>query len=482
MEQRMTAARGPAAGDSAPASQAAQRERAETYLRLRAEAELRRQLTATPLEPQDWPPIGYGAHQLRIVASALSESEALDEETVGQILTGFETALALRRGEMLHGFMSWHRMRRMHSAQVPPAPAGPIRAIGLGTTVPVEVAGGRGEVVLLAAVFAADRAALAVTARTCGPPRMSGPQVRDPLLELLSGGTAADDRGTSYQLNFTGGGSDDEWTGRLEFSPLPPPSARWLDVTLGSGQPVRLDLAESAAVAAPGPSSPTAMAAYPPGDSPGERYLDLVAENLVRSTVLGGVGRDDLVGLPEVVAGLRAAGVLGGRSPALGRVATVATELGLELPAGLAGAALPAALPEPWADVLAHAHRRDGVSGLARLGAVLPELDGTRCVLAGLESQRHKARLTVLAWGWPFQGPWARLMRHERFRFWARDSMGRWHIGSELNGGTGSDGHADLELELAPPLHPRATSVEVILVGRTRAASVSVGLNWVQRR
>jgi hypothetical protein len=180
------------------------------------------------------------------------------------------------------------------------------------------------------------------------------------------------------------------------------------------------------------------------------------------------------------VRALRAAGVLADRSPALGRLATVATELGLDLPAGLAGAALPAALPEPWADVLARAHRRDGPSGLARLGAVLPEIDGTRCVLAGIESARRSARLRVLAWGWPFRGPWARVMQHEEFRFWARDSMSRWHVGSEPNGGTSSDGHADLELEFVPPLHPRATSVEVILVGRTGVASVVTPLSWVR--
>jgi hypothetical protein len=111
--------------------------------------------------------------------------------------------------------------------------------------------------------------------------------------------------------------------------------------------------------------------------------------------------------------------------------------------------------------------------------AVLPELDGTRSMLAGLRSDAEGAVLTVLGWGRQLEPDhaWSGGMG-ESWSWWARDDAGRWHIGRP-EGGSYGDGHSEMQLNFFPPLHPGATSLEVTLTGRSGRVTVTVPLNWL---
>jgi hypothetical protein len=126
--------------------------------------------------------------------------------------------------------------------------------------------------------------------------------------------------------------------------------------------------------------------------------------------------------------------------------------------------------------VLSGNRRVDGPPGTATGTAVLPEIDGARFVLAGLSSWERHATLLVFAWGW------SRRLREFRpqqpFSWWARDNADRWHVGRiavhDAAPGT-------FHLELTPPLHPAAKSLDIILTGRADQVTVTLPLPWSGR-
>lgn len=83
-------------------------------------------------------------------------------------------------------------------------------------------------------------------------------------------------------------------------------------------------------------------------------------------------------------------------------------------------------------------------------------------------------RSAALAWGWqPADEP----LSTAPFSRWARDDAGRWHIGRQVWNDIRRDGVV-LDIALVPPLHPAATSVQVILTGPTGRAAAMVPLPW----
>ena len=179
--------------------------------------------------------------------------------------------------------------------------------------------------------------------------------------------------------------------------------------------------------------------------------------------------------MPEAVAALREIGAVSPASPALGRLAALFRRLGSGSP-DVQGVPW-ADLPEPWASVLDSQDAADGPVGVSPLAVVFPEIDGTRCVLTGLRSEPDSASLQLTGWlgpalGWP---PFADETTWPSV--WARDSAGRWHIAAQNGGGFGG-GHANLTLRLTPPIHPRATSLEIMLLGKSGRATATVPLAW----
>jgi hypothetical protein len=214
--------------------------------------------------------------------------------------------------------------------------------------------------------------------------------------------------------------------------------------------------------------------------SPAERVIDAAAVSLLHDAVAHGdegLPWHDLSWVADVVTALDAVGALAPAQAAVGRLVTLAGRLGVGVPTVVSAAAEPAGLPADWTSVLENRGRRDGPRGGTPAAAVLPELDGARFVLAGLQSDPAGARLSVLAWGWDHGSPFFSGDEDGPWSWSARDDKGRWHVATE-DGGSFSGDHAELQLHLVPPLHPDATSLEVTLAGPSGQVTATVPLDW----
>lgn len=209
--------------------------------------------------------------------------------------------------------------------------------------------------------------------------------------------------------------------------------------------------------------------------------VDTVAHRLLHASLTypdDDVSWYDLSEIADIVTALDAVGALGAARGAVGRLVTLAGRLRVRIPPALSAVAQPAGLPAAWQNILENRDRRDGPTGLASAAAVLPELGGTRFVLAGMRSGEAGAVLQALAWGVP-QPPRFTFFTDaaKQWSWTARDDKGRWHVATE-GSGSSSDRHTDMELELAPALHPDARSLEVTVTGPSGQASATVPLDW----
>ena len=415
-----------------------------------------------------------GVRRIRAVAHALAQAGTIDVATSDSIVAGLEAALAARsRLDPRQLFM--RDMYAQQHRQTARPPAGPYLAVPVGVLFPAAPESGLADVRLATLVIAPDRAVLNAWGRLSDANLSS--RHLDPW--PLSGDNrvvATDDRGNRYELHEDSGWSDDEnWGGLLRLTPIPAAGIRWLDLTITPGSAaVRVDF--------PDPDHGGDGAPGPVPASPAELMIDAEALDLLRLAADNGheLAWRDLSDITDIVAALNAVGALEPARGAVGRLVTLAERLGVEVPVALRTAAPPGdpvQLPEPWRNLLDNSRRRDGPVAVAPFGAVLPELDGVRFVLAGLRSDETGADLDVMAWG-------TRVLPHYLFdsavRLWswsARDDGGRWHVAEETSS-SASDQHADLKLRLVPPLHPDATSLEVTVAGQTGRATVTVPLDW----
>ena len=452
--------------------------RAETYLRVLAESELRR-----PRSSRHDP----GPMRIWLAATALIAAGGIDDETVQQILADLGDAVALRPGRAprFPGVAPRHHRAQVwpHSAAGPARAGTGLRAVPAGVTLTLspEHEGWRGEYRLLALVVAEGYAALTVAARWVAP---AGRAIsRRPSHAPFDQVGAVDDQGRSYRASLWDRGLEDGrewWDAYLGLSPAPSPGTRRLDIRTGTdGTQVQMDLAA--------PPTPAAVIADPaPSVSAAAWLLGRAAEALLsagRSAVMTGVsGR-----VAEVAQALTEGGAVPAGEPALARLATLAAALGVDL--GVPGAGH-APLPEEWTSILGARGASDGPQGVAPFAVTLPEVDGARFALAGLRSWRAGATLHVLArgwrpygWGWlafagrPDEGPPDPPMSWQ-----ARDSTGRWHMVEQMNWGDAGDGVTHIQAHLTPALHPAATSLDVIITGVSSRVRATVPLHWQTAR
>jgi hypothetical protein len=467
------------------------------------------------------PPAEAAVGRVAQVASALVAAGTISEATARTVLDSLSDALSLRgklaarRLYQPPGLRWWGPGSPWQpGAPPPPLPAGPVRAVPIGSTLPLGPGGSLGEAGLLALVVAPDRAVLTAAERlppTGSPPRGAG---HGPPPLPFGHLTAVDDQGARYQADHTSRSPYGRWSVAFELAPVPPPGTRWLDITgPAMTDPVRADLTgpgltgtaypgTSAArdpagpdpattdPAAPDPGAPDPGAPDPVAPDPGvwaslaarvspaDHPLDALAEKVLAEVTHGyDTGAAALAGLAEVVAALQAATGLTG-SAALGRLAALADRLGIPFPPALLPLAQPAGLPDAWLSVLEHRGAADGPDRVAAVAAVLPEVDGARFAVAGLDSAADSATLRVLAWGWQ---PSPLTSLEDRFSWWARDDRGRWHLAGEYGAHFGG-GQVDLLVEFGPALHPQARSLDLLVRGPASQAAVTLPLRWLASR
>jgi hypothetical protein len=446
-------------------------ERAETYLRLLAEAALR--------PKEDLRADRARADRVERAARTLVDAGVLDGQAAGQILTELQLALLVRRrptvpaaATRLRGLAGFQPSRpRAASGRSPrpwrvfaagPATAGsrPWRVFPAGPA----TAGSRA----MALILIADRALAPATLYF--PPAVGLEESDLPSLARL---TASDDLGTRYRLGYANGSwAANTWTGTIIVYPAPPGAARWLKINSPNEQVLRVDMT----------GAPAALAAHgtvsePVAESPGERLLARQAEAMLTALSLGhptGHGPSELA---ETVATLEGAGVLSPLSLAPKRLAALGQLLGLPTqgPADQ--------VPARWTEILARYGRRrqpPPVSGTAAIGVALPEIDAARFAIAGLHSGASGTFLHILV-----QGLRPITRRHppglpddSGFSWWARDDAGGWHLGAveDISPVGGPEGL--LRLALLPPLgHPTGT-LTIQVSGHTQQATANLPVRW----
>lgn len=448
--------------------------RAETYLRLLAEAELRR-FPASP-GPSSQP------HRVWLAAATLIAAGVLDADAAWRAVADFEAATRLRTADGNHPLGSVRGPWTARLAQPPawtPASAA-LRAVPACSTLrlPPEGEGWYGELRLIALVMTDSQANLTAAMRWAGQTRRSA-RPRPGRAPFHVAG-AVDDRGNSYHASLwdvsVKSDGRDWWDCHLGLSPVPDPGARWLDVGPGAGGAhARIDL-----TALPTPAEVTVD---PEPASGPTRLLENAGDDLLGQGPAA-VAADQTLGsrITAMLGDLAGSGAVEPDDPAVLRLLTVARWLGLDLGRG-AGAAPGGRLPEAWTSLLAAGDARDGPAGIAPLARVLPEIDGVSFALAGLRSSAEAVALHVMASGSQprgdggmVRGQWSHNDPLDTSPSWrARDNAGRWHLVRSVHWG---GRHGMAQLRLTPPLHPAATSLEVIVTGMSSRVRATVPLDW----
>ena len=435
-------------------------ERAETYLRLLAEVELRRagdQLrgldaaagTGEWSDPGMAPFAAAESAQWRVVRAGriLVAAGALDRDFLDCFAGELFSAITVRSRIQL----SWYRRQGvLHTMFAPESgralPSGrvswAIRVTPIGRA--LRVASGRAPSALhfMSLVRAgdggrdhrghADALAIGRAGHGSGDHR-AGPH-HLPYAQLW----AVDDQGTRYAVRFEGGSGragTAAWRGIARLSPVPPPGTRRLDLVGDGTRLIRLPLGPRPRAAA-GPrrrrrsrwrSCPANACSWwrPnaswPAETPGDQSQ----------------GPDP----GEIITVLTEAGAIAADSPVPGQLAALCQRLG----AAGHGITVPPAeqIPAPWASVIAQRGAPVPAGGpevFAPLAAILPEVDGAQFALAGLSTAAGESHLHVVSSDMPQLAAGSTHNWTPGFSWWLRDGAGNWHMATADEQWTAGDG------------------------------------------
>lgn len=460
------------------------RERAETYLRLLAEAEVRDAAAGTDAS----------FDRMRWVALALTSVGALEVETAEAVLADLASALRARpragRGRPMlgeapslpHGpwrapWFTWPALDSQVGAGSP-RPAGSrslgrgrlARLMPLGLTVRYCHDGMDGKLHLLSYSRTASGARFAIAWRMSSLAAGGG----HPLPYGLFGVT--DDQGARYRLSFVGSGGSSP-VGEIRLRPDPPDNVRWFELAPPGGPPVRVDVNPGT------PPAETCPRVRETGLSAGEHLLNQSAERLLVCDLGFPPDPRQRSGRPgawlgDVVAALDATGTLPPASPVPGRLAALCAGLGVT---GHGITAPPARdLPERWLSLLAY-HQRSkpdpppAWDGFAAVAAALPELNGISLALLGVLSLGSKTVLYLRASGQ--DGPAGPPGQDIPLSIWVHASGRRWHA-AELDHWSRDDREHVLTLYLVPPLPTFAAWIELLAAGPSAEVTARLPLRW----
>jgi hypothetical protein len=470
------------------------KERAETYLRMLAEAELRRagkQLrdldAAAGTDGWSAPGLEHATTEraLRKFVQAgriLVAAGVLDHDDVTGIAEGLHAAITVRSRLLLNREHSRGNLFAAMFAQFSHA-APPSRPVSqamwvtpIGRALRVDT--GRAPSVLhLISLVHTDTplAVITVAMRMHEPPpddQETDLEIARVMRQLLSGQLwAADDQGTRYTVRFEGyreGAAS--WLGIARLEPRPPRGARWLDLFSDGIRLIRLP-----------PGSPVMRAGTEPVSlPPGERLLVLEAERILASGKARGPAQGPSPG--EIITVLTETGAIAAGSPVPGQLAALCQRLGV---AGHGITAPPAAqIPAPWARVIAHRDApvpADDPDACAPLNCVLPDIDGARFALAGLSTVAGESHLHVISNGMPqlddqFDRNWT-----PGFSWWLRDGTGTWHVANAGRPRWFLDGTQAFRLQLTPPLAAVPDTAEIVVTGPATRARATIPIRPAPR-
>ncbi|HWH09529.1 MAG TPA: hypothetical protein VG165_00225 [Solirubrobacteraceae bacterium] len=440
---------------------------AELYLRVAGEGTL---LDRGERQRPPW------SSRLGSAAQALVAVGAIDEQTAADVLDDYSLAEALRTPD---GSPVRHGLRARFRPPVPPVPLGapgppgapgaPGAPGGANPTTPLGprrvVACGHeiqtpSERFHVRYVSLGDQATRVGVSFRPGPasglgprrglPRASGPPGRPPQPTLT------DDRGTSVQSHFVGGGAD-EWRGYFQAVAPLNREAAWIEL-----DGARIELVD---VCSPAEVS---VERLPDDHSPAARHLwRLVAAG--RRQMPGGQSAE-----PAIEA-LIACGALAADDPVIGETQAVREAIG-HRPLGT-GPGAPR-LPDPWHSLLSRAGLADGPCGTLTLSAVTPPFDGVSVAVTTLESTAEEWTITVeVAPDVITSLPFIPLARDRGLSWWARDDRGNHYLGTGASWSGGGDLGSG-EISFWPALDPAATELALMPTAETERAVIRLPLTW----
>lgn len=393
-------------------------------------------------------------------ARALVAVGAIAAEDAEKVIDEYALARALRDEDAHH---LHHRLVMRRMQVTPPqnaAPPKPRRVVACDAHIEI----GHGTLHVRHVILAEDETKLGVTWHASLSPSAS-PNRRQGMFPGHPGGPpmprVLDDRGSSANTHFSGGGSEYAWVGTLHTdSPLAADTA-WIEL-----DGTRLDLMDTP------PSFEIAVEPLPE-QPPAHRYLwqRLAAPDRHH-------GRSEL--LDPVLEALIAAGELEPDDPIIPQARRVAGLIpqhpGPWSPAGGASG-----LPEPWQSLLRRAGRSDGPAGSIAIGAITPEFDGFTVAVFSLDSApEHFSAEVETTPGVTHRHPFSSEINPREIAWWAADDRGNHYLGTM---GSWSGGHQTSEgqIQFTPALDPKARRLDILPTAQTSRARISVPLPWTDQ-
>ena len=466
-------------------------ERAETYLRVLAESELRRVGArlrlldaAAGTDVRSGPDGSLFATaeraQWKVIRTAriLVAAGLLDQECVLGATGHFFDAIQARSRLLLNWYRSRGVLHRTIFAPAvlqppPPRPADPdMRVTPIGRALEVASDRAPSTLHLMSLVATGTEALITVVVRMHWPPDGSSSD-----LEITGAGPqhlpydrlwAVDDEGTRYTVRFEAGqGETATWRGVVQLSPVPPRRARWLDLIGDGTRLLRLPLDPAAPGRPPAPPS-AEPAAIPPAD----HLLTLEAERILATGDAAGPAEGPDPG--EIVTVLTDVGAIAPGNPLPGQLAALCQRLGA---AGHGITVRPAADIPARVGQRCRAPGRTGPAGapelFAPLAAVLSDADGAWIAVAGLSSAAGQSHLHLVSIGLPTVADRFAYNWTPGYSWWLTDGGGNWHVGTAGEPWTFGDGTQAFRLRLTPPLAALPDAAELVLTGPSTRIRVS---------
>ncbi len=264
-----------------------------------------------------------------------------------------------------------------------------------------------------------------------------------------------DDRGHRLTVQpGSGGGSDDQWDGKLELRGTLAPDSAWLEV---DGTRIELD-----------PRTAECEVRIEPLEDD-----DVVERFLWRRLAVGNMPFGQTSDLEPAIEALLAAGALDGASHLVRDVRAVAGRMpdhprhphGPRSGGGRG-------LPEPWRSLLRRVGRSDGPTRTLVVGALTPQFDGVQLAVHSITSDAQGFEVEFEVAPNVLQ-PSALGELPVAWR--ARDDRGNHHLGSPSGWG-GDDAHAEGTMRFWPALDPRAQRLDLLADADAHRAIVAVSL------
>ncbi len=436
---------------------------AELHLRLLGERGLAR--TADPQRRE------HNA-ELTEAARALVAVGAIDLADATEVVEGYELAESLRHGRGL-----WRRRPRPAATTATTAPNAPnartARTAPTAPTAPeprrtvlcnVSLERPTEEIQVRSVTLTSSETRLSVVIRARSGPGLGARRRAQPQrpMKAMFSYPVTDDRGANSSTEFTGGGNDREWRGRLTANPPLAMDTAWIEL-----DGTRIELVDVA-----GPCT-VSIEPIPDGD---------IALRYLWHWLAADERHGPQLALDPVLDALIGAGWLRADDP---QIATMRYAYESRRPwhgqaHGGSALAPTAGAPPEWRSFLNPRPGRRNARGAIALTAVTPPFDGITVMADELTADEHGWRVEVDVTPGIVHGPFGASLEDLRVAWWAVDDLGQHylgHFGSFSGGADGSSG----TLEFGPGLDRAATTLTQLPTGTTERARIGFPLQWSGR-